>query len=366
LSSKESDNLLNFVTSLAGDHFLKIEENLGDGFVRLKISEAERRQAKHDIRSVEDIVVELLRNSRDSGASKTFVSSHKEDQLRKIVVIDDGCGIPTNLHEKIFEPRVTSKLDTVVLDRYGVHGRGMALFSVKSAADKAWVVSSFPGKGSVFKIEANTAILGERKDQSTFPTIRWRQGEPQILRGPHNIVRILVEFNIDHPQMEIYLGSPAEILSTMLTLNKSHPNGNFSDVLEQTDLKLWRCIGCVSQAKILPEMAKKYFELEISERNAHRIMNREIKPLPRIFAEFGENLEHWLNGKEKEVSRSSGKENLSKFIQDEDLEILSQNIVKNFDEVGKKYFLKLQGKPKIQRGRNRIKIDLDLEREEEI
>jgi hypothetical protein len=47
-----SDELLNFVSSVSGDTFLKVEETFGDGYVRLKVSEAERRQAKHDIRSL--------------------------------------------------------------------------------------------------------------------------------------------------------------------------------------------------------------------------------------------------------------------------------------------------------------------------
>ena len=43
------DSLLDFVSAVSGDTFLKVEETLGDGYVRLKVSEAERRQAKHDI-----------------------------------------------------------------------------------------------------------------------------------------------------------------------------------------------------------------------------------------------------------------------------------------------------------------------------
>jgi hypothetical protein len=47
----ERDPLLDFVETVSGEAHLKVEEDLGEGFVRLRISEAERRQAKHDIRS---------------------------------------------------------------------------------------------------------------------------------------------------------------------------------------------------------------------------------------------------------------------------------------------------------------------------
>ena len=64
---------------------LNIEEDLGNGYVRLKISEADRRQALQDIGCVEDIVVELLRNSRDAKSCNIFIGTKKiEDKRRKI------------------------------------------------------------------------------------------------------------------------------------------------------------------------------------------------------------------------------------------------------------------------------------------
>jgi len=54
MAGKEADDLLHFVSGITGDARLRIEENLPHGFVRLKVAEAERRQAQHDIRCVED------------------------------------------------------------------------------------------------------------------------------------------------------------------------------------------------------------------------------------------------------------------------------------------------------------------------
>ena len=42
---------------------LRVESDLGDGFVRLRVTEAQKRQAKQDIRSAEDVAIELLRNA---------------------------------------------------------------------------------------------------------------------------------------------------------------------------------------------------------------------------------------------------------------------------------------------------------------
>ncbi|HHJ98882.1 MAG TPA: ATP-binding protein, partial [Actinobacteria bacterium] len=138
----EHDPLIDFVTNVSGDGYLKVEESLGDGYVRLRVPEAERRQAEHDIRSVEDIVVELLRNARDAHAQRIFVATTREGSTRTLTMIDDGVGIPPALQDTVFEPRVTSKLETMVMDRWGVHGRGMALYSVRSNVVSARVACS--------------------------------------------------------------------------------------------------------------------------------------------------------------------------------------------------------------------------------
>ena len=71
---QNSSDLNKFLDQLNIKDSLSVEEDLGNGYVRLKISEAERRQALQDINCVEDIIVELLRNSRDSGRNSRNTS----------------------------------------------------------------------------------------------------------------------------------------------------------------------------------------------------------------------------------------------------------------------------------------------------
>ena len=89
-----SDALLGFVASMGGERALRVEENLGEGYVRLRVAAAERRQAKHDVRCVEDIVIEMLRTARDAGARHIYVATTREGDLRSLVMIDAGSGIP--------------------------------------------------------------------------------------------------------------------------------------------------------------------------------------------------------------------------------------------------------------------------------
>ena len=135
-------NLASFIEDVCGEGHLRVETDLGGGFVRLRSSEAERRQAAQDIRSSEDIIIEMLRNARDAHASNIFVACTREGSTRRIVMIDDGDGVPKHLQQTVFEPRVTSKLDSMHMDKWGVHGRGMALYSIAVNAESATISAS--------------------------------------------------------------------------------------------------------------------------------------------------------------------------------------------------------------------------------
>ncbi|MDR1412337.1 MAG: ATP-binding protein, partial [Actinomycetes bacterium] len=183
-------SLLQFVAEVAGEQALAVEEDLGAGFVRLNVSEAERRQARHDIRCSEDVLIELLRNARDAAARRLFVATATETReaetgqgqvaRRGLTVIDDGTGIPTSMMTRVFEPRVTSKLETMRTDRWGVHGRGMALYSIAANALSAAVVASGMGRGAAVRVELDCDAPGERADQSSWPKIRRNTGETEV------------------------------------------------------------------------------------------------------------------------------------------------------------------------------------------
>ena len=214
----DGNDLISFIASMSGEGNLRVEENLGDGFVRLRVSEAERRQAKHDIQQVEDIVVEMLRNARDAGARSIYIATGKEEGVRTLLFIDDGSGVPEEMRERIFDARVTSKLESMKMDRWGVHGRGMALFSIRQNTLSSEVVASGLKLGfPAFRVTVDTDALPERADQSTWPqTAKDEEGALSCVRGPHNIARAVCEFACEELHgCDVYLGSPTEIAATL-------------------------------------------------------------------------------------------------------------------------------------------------------
>lgn len=356
-----NDNLMDFVTAVSGDAFLKVEENLGDGFVRLKVSEAERRQAKHDIRSSEDIIVELLRNARDAHAQRIFVGTTREGDSRLLTILDDGVGVPQEMQDRIFEPRVTSKLETMVMDSWGVHGRGMALFSIRSNVAEARVVASAPHKGTSLTVRTQTDTLPERADQSSWPVVeRSEEGMLQVVRGPHNIIRRVVEFALEHPGVDVFIGSPVEVLATLVMLARFEMAEADLLFCEEVDrLPIWQRPGASGDAEELTRTAE-CIGLPVSERTAHRILAGEITPLRTVLNQVG--------GKAPQVGEAAApdiyRDRRGLKIHHSDLAAFRTDLEQAFDTLAARYYLHLKCEPKVTIGRDDIRVRFEVEKED--
>lgn len=357
------DNLIDFVEHVAGEGFLRVEEDLGHGFVRLNTDEAERRQAKHDIRSVEDILIELLRNARDVGARHVFVALTKDAaNQRYLTVIDDGDGVPQEFKELIFEPRVTTKLDKLIEDDFGIHGRGMALYAIKQRAQSAKLVYSSINQGSSFKVVIDVTQLKERNDQSTYPTIELDDADNWVCKGIKNIPRIVVEFALRSPDVKYFLGSPTEILATMHVLSKSDTRPSAIDRYRDDKPKaLWELAGSTNDVKSFATLAENFYGLQLSDRNIYRIINGDISPMEAINPG---NYRNVLRRQNIKTSKRRMIENYAKIFEDEDLEYVSLQALRAVNVVGSKYFLRAQRRPEVKREADKIKITLFLEKTE--
>lgn len=350
-------DLTSFIEATCGSGALRVEENLGAGYVRLRVAEAERRQAKHDIRCIEDVVIEMLRNARDAGARHIYVASSREGDTRTIVMLDDGQGIPLSMHKKIFEARVTSKLESVHVDKWGVHGRGMALFSVKENVESASVVSSAPGKGCAIKVVSDASKLAERADQSTWPQVTHDEdGGELCVRGPHNIIRTCAEFALEERgSCEVYLGSPAEIVATAHA--RAPRAASDTDLLfidDLSELSVLTRLRVAGDARELLEQALA-LGLDMSERTAHRIISGQIKPLRSIASQLTAS-EPRPHG-EVDLSRTHKGMKMTKA----DKDSFALEMEKAFSYVSKRYYVRLSSDPKVRVSSNKITVTFEME-----
>lgn len=353
--------LVDFVARVVGEGPLRVEETLGAGFVRLRVSEAERRQAKHDIRWVEDAAIELLRNSRDAGARRIFFATAREGDRRTLLVVDDGAGIPETMWDRVFEARVTSKLDTMSMDRWGVHGRGMALFSIRQNALEARVCASFPGGGCSLSVAFDCPSLPERADQSTWPRVgKGEDGRPAAVRGPHNIVRTAVEFALEsRGAVDVYLGTPAEILAALVEVGCAHLAAlpASSEDGAPADLPIWLWPACAVDARGLAEAAGR-IGIDVSERTCYRILNGEFAPAETL-------VERVLPGgggaPAAPVDLLRDRRGLK--VAPSDLADFTQALRSAFGILGERYYLGLRGEPQVRIARDSVVVTFDIEKE---
>ncbi len=325
--------LLNFINETNPDK-LQVEEDFGLGYVRLNTTEAQKRQAKDDIRDVESVLIEMLRNSRDANASTIYVASWKQNSKRNLVVIDNGEGIPGQMKNLVFEPRVTSKLNQINYDTYGLHGRGMALYSTAVNCEYTKVTYSKPGgKLTAIKVVADNDKLPEKANQSTWPSF---DSSGSIKDGPHNLIRKSVEFNLANKKLDIFLGTQTEILSEMFK------NDEF-------DFKK-------KSAKSIYEFAK-VLELDISLRNCQRVFHKQISLSKSILS----TIEKKSTVKTNRALKSPA---IASFLGNEELENILKETKYLVDEKGKKSFIRTSEDANINKVGNNLVITLPLEIEE--
>ncbi len=358
---------------IAGEDALRVEEDFGGGFVRLKSSEAEKRQAAQDIRSSEDIVVELLRNSRDAGAKNIYLSMHKEGTERILVILDDGSGIPADMTKRIFQPRVTSKLDSAHLDKWGMHGRGMALYSIKVNAQEAAVCRSEPGRGAAIKVVTDTTSVSEKADQSSFPYFEETEGT-YSMRGPKNIIRNASEFAFDcRKGVNVYCGSPTEIASTLYANGLARIPAShrlFSDI-DAANMSLTDLAALAEDASSLSACLAD-LGLVISERSARRIMDGEIAPLPTLVERLAHESFPKPSASEGHAESATVASTIlpaappsSKVaISQDDLGEFSAAVAAAFSHLAKKYYLADTEPTVTQRG-HAIQIKIELVRDDQ-
>ena len=351
--------LVDFVASVVGEGPLRVEESLGEGFVRLRVSEAERRQAKHDIRSVEDAVIELLRNSRDAGAGRVFLATARDGDRRWLLCIDDGGGIPPSMHARVFEARVTSKLDSVHVDAWGVHGRGMALFSISQNFESASVVRSDVGRGASVRLVCDCAALPERADQHTWPqVVRDGEGRPRTGRGPHNIARTVSDFALDsHPGVQVFFGSAAEILAALVEQGRAAREGRDLDADGADGVPYWLLPSLAPDARALMDAASAV-GLPVSERTCYRVLNDEISGAPSVY----ERLVPCSGGARRPVDLLRDRRSLK--VSKRDLDEFSETLEDAFKVLGERYYLSLRSRPEVKVSHDSVTVTFPISKDE--
>lgn len=379
--TKNNYDLNKFINDLNLKNDLNIEEDLGNGFVRLKISEAERRQALQDIKSVEDIIIELLRNSRDAKSKNIFIATKKIAEKKRIIYcIDDGIGIPPKFHKLIFESRVTSKLENGIRDPYGFHGRGMALFSIRLNVDEIKITFSDYLKGTCLYLDLNLDKIPEKKDQSIMPQIVKSENGINLVGGVNNILKVLIEFALQNKNINFFYGTPAQIVATIRDIFKkdkkleSYPKINdwvsFSNYISSNNINIMHILSIAEDYNLLSEITNKIFNMDISQRNIQRIIYDEVKPLEPLneilFQEEKINSDRkvQLIKEVKPDLKLYDEQNLANRFKEGEIRGIIEAVEKEIIKLGNKYFITPDNNIELKRTNNTINIIINLKQKD--
>ena len=127
------------------------------------------------------------------------------------------------LHERVFEPRVTSKLDTMHLDKWGVHGRGMALYSIAVNAETARVAASDAGLGSSLHRGDRPGTRGGEGRPVQLSRLRaHRRGDRGRAGAEEHSAHRACEFALEcRRDCTVYLGSVTDVVATLYAFGLS-------------------------------------------------------------------------------------------------------------------------------------------------
>lgn len=344
-----------FLDEVSDGSLLRIDTDLGNGFVRLRVSEAQRRQAKQDVRCVEDAVIEMLRNARDAHARTVFLATARSADSRTVTVVDDGDGVPEDMRERIFEPRVTSKLDTFSEDEWGVHGRGMALYSIRENAADASVMASVVGGGSAIRAAFRTCDLPERKDQSTLPELSgsaregWRLGN-----GPRNIARATAEFALScRATCTVYFGSPVEVAATLRAYGRRWAAGLVEARIPVERIAPAKRIALCVDAAALSQCACD-LGLDVSQRSAYRILQGEVEPLAPLLGILRERSSR--DDGDARAGRDGVRDMRGLRIAAEDIDDFSAALKRVWRDLAEAYYLESDVEPVVKVSRDGVQV----------
>ncbi|QUC02128.1 ATP-binding protein [Atopobium sp. oral taxon 416] len=369
MSKNTHEDLAAFLVRSGQGEQLSVEENLGEGFVRLRVAEAERRQAKDDIRCVEDAEIELLRNAYDARASTILIATNLSDGKRSLTVVDDGDGIPQDMWERVFEARVTGKLKSVHVDTYGIHGRGMALYSIRENVEQARVVNSGTSLGTSIQVVFDTQKIPEKKDQSSWPELAPNEGgKVHIVRGPHNLIRCACDFCLAASRRcSIFIGSAAEVIAAAIRYTPL-PQGSASELMgvKLNELPLLTRLKLASNAHELAEVANS-LGLTISERSAQRILTGQIEPAPDVYtycthAKPAIETPSPLNPPRRSANLEKDRRGLK--LSPEDREAFEKLMEKDFAYLEERYYLHLNGTPTVQLTSGKVTVTFPYRKED--
>jgi hypothetical protein len=177
-------------------------------------------------------------------------------------------------------------------------------------------------------------------------------------RGPHNIIRRVVEFAFEHPDVAVFLGTPTEILATLVSLAKAEsPATALAFCEDASALPVWQRAAAASDASDLVGQASA-LGLQVSERTAHRILSGSLAPLERVTDEAT------VEEPETETPVDIYRDRRSVRIHSDDLDDFKRGLLDAFDTLSERYYLNVKGEPRVTVSKDEIRVRFQIDKDD--
>ena len=252
------------------------------------------------------------------------------------------------------------------MDKWGVHGRGMALYSIAVNAEAARIAASDAGKGSSFVVETDLGRLGEKADQSTFPSFERTESGSVAVRGPKNILRTACEFALEHRRTcTVYTGSATEVAATVYAFGLSSlTSASRAFCSDSSELPVCKRLATAADPASFAEEAAR-LGLVISERSARRVMDGEIDPLEPLVNRVriaGEGTAEGKGAAKPSARSRRGGDARGLRVDPADLERFSAGVSDAFAALARDYYLEPHVRPEVRVGKDGIRVLIPVEK----
>ena len=201
-----------------------------------------------------------------------------------------------------------------------------------------------------------------------------------IIGGVNNIIKTIIEFQIQSRDMNFYYGTPTQVLSTMREkLKMKRSQGYYPifkkwdkliDFISNNEINITEIPVLTDNYNLMEEIAEKIFNMKISRRGIQRIIYNEVKPLdPLKFDLLNHIIIDESHSKDNESENNYKKDfklklfdeaKLASRFKDEEIKGIIKPLIERFNEIGKKYFLSVNNDIDFKRSNNTIKVIIEL------
>jgi hypothetical protein len=205
-----------------------------------------------------------------------------------------------------------------------------------------------------------------------------------IIGGVNNIIKTIIEFQLQNKDMNFFYGTPTQVLVTMREIFKKDKSQgiypSFDDweklinFINQNDIKITEIPVLTDNCNLMGEIAEKIFNMSISRRGIQRVMYNEVKPLFPLkldllnYTIIDEGPESQgedrtgssKNGKNSDRIKLYDESKLASRFKDEEIRCIIDELEEMINKLGNKYFISTGKNIEFKKSNNIIKFIIEL------